>query len=263
MASIGTLVVVVLKARNLPNPGLYKQSPYCLVRLGGGGKTTQPDPKGGQHPVWDAELHFPLYESSLRQDVGRILKVTCYAPSGGKVDDPLGSGEVSIEDCVRVGEFDGACLSVTISRTYPHKRIGWVPLSNEGMQRGEVYLEMTFFVRHPSFSLPKSIYSPPNIDQCTSRSPSLQTGPFRPPRPALYTISHTLPIALALFNPISSPQSSLSSFFTQILPCKLPTIISTTLSLTTPSNSPRVTSPTYTFCPFPLPRLSPRSIVPR
>lgn len=90
---------------------MYKQSPYCLVRLGGGGQHTKVDVKGGQHPIWDEDFHFPIYKE-MQGINDKMLRVTCYV-SGGKLDVLLGSGEVSVEDCLRQGEFDGE-LRLTI-----------------------------------------------------------------------------------------------------------------------------------------------------
>lgn len=90
---------------------MYKQDPYVLIRIaGGGGGKTKVDHKGGQHPLWDEELHFPVYaedEVAKGPASGRLLKVSCYAVSGKKVDTPLGDGEVNLEGCLKTGEFDG------------------------------------------------------------------------------------------------------------------------------------------------------------
>lgn len=127
---LGTLVVVVLKAvsmpsslllclvklmrwrhnatsllkRNLPNPSMYKQSPYALLRLGGGGKRTQTDQRGGQHPVWDEDVHLEIHAQDKNEP--RVLKVGIYV-QGKKMDESIGEGEVVIDDVLRDGEFDG------------------------------------------------------------------------------------------------------------------------------------------------------------
>ncbi|KAF9506203.1 hypothetical protein BS47DRAFT_1305580, partial [Hydnum rufescens UP504] len=124
---VGTLVVVVLKARNLPNPSIYKQSPYCLVRFGGGGKRTKEDPRGGQHPLWDEEIRFEIYDHDVAGHGSKTLRVGVFT-AGKRVDERLGEGEIVIQDVLESGEFDD-----------------WVPLSLDGSQRGEVYVELTFF----------------------------------------------------------------------------------------------------------------------
>jgi len=50
---IGTLVLVVDRARNLPNrKAMGKQNPYCAARLGKEAKKTETDKRGGQTPRW-------------------------------------------------------------------------------------------------------------------------------------------------------------------------------------------------------------------
>ncbi len=50
---IGTLVVVVDRAKNLPNrKTIGKQDPYCAARLGKEAKKTKTDIRGGQTPRW-------------------------------------------------------------------------------------------------------------------------------------------------------------------------------------------------------------------
>lgn len=50
---IGTLVLVVDRAKNLPNrKTIGKQDPYCAARLGKEAKKTSTDIRGGQTPRW-------------------------------------------------------------------------------------------------------------------------------------------------------------------------------------------------------------------
>lgn len=50
---IGTLVVIVDRAKNLPNrKTMGKQNPYCAARLGKEAKKTETDKRGGQTPRW-------------------------------------------------------------------------------------------------------------------------------------------------------------------------------------------------------------------
>lgn len=50
---IGTLVVIVDRAKNLPNrKTIGKQDPYCAARLGKEAKKTETDRRGGQTPRW-------------------------------------------------------------------------------------------------------------------------------------------------------------------------------------------------------------------
>jgi Ca2+-dependent lipid-binding protein len=52
---IGTLVVIVDRAKNLPNrKTMGKQDPYCNCRLAKEAKKTKTDIRGGQVPKWCA-----------------------------------------------------------------------------------------------------------------------------------------------------------------------------------------------------------------
>lgn len=53
--SIGTLVAVFDRAKNLPNrKTMGKQNPYCAARLGKEARKTETDWRGGQTPKWCA-----------------------------------------------------------------------------------------------------------------------------------------------------------------------------------------------------------------
>ncbi|KAH9917808.1 C2 domain-containing protein, partial [Fomitopsis serialis] len=128
---IGTLVVVVLKARNLPDRhSLYKQDVLSQVAIGGSTKSTKVDVKGGQHPVWDEELRFPIYQKTKQAD--RTMEVSCWRKEPRGVEC-IGKGAVDIEETLRTGEFDD-----------------WVKLEENGTYRGELYLEMTYFATGPA-----------------------------------------------------------------------------------------------------------------
>ena len=50
---IGTLVVIIDRAKNLPNrKTMGKQDPYCAARLGKEARKTDTDRRGGQTPRW-------------------------------------------------------------------------------------------------------------------------------------------------------------------------------------------------------------------
>lgn len=117
MQEIGTLVVVVLKARNLPDKhSLYKQDVFGQAALGASTKATKVDIKGGQHPVWDEELRFPIYQKTKPED--RLLEVSCWRkePRGAEC---IGKGTVDIEETLRTGEFDGACSQHSPETAFP------------------------------------------------------------------------------------------------------------------------------------------------
>ena len=106
---LGTLVVVILKAKNLyDRHTLYKQDPYAKVTLNGKTFKTEVDVKGGQHPEWDAEFRFPVYDS--KKDGSRQLEVTCWRAES-REDEEIGKGKVDISDTLKTGEFDGEFLT--------------------------------------------------------------------------------------------------------------------------------------------------------
>jgi Ca2+-dependent lipid-binding protein len=104
---LGTLVVVVLKARHLHQPSFYKQDPYAQVVLSGQTQKTKADPKGGQHPVWDDEFRFPVLVDAGKDQVNRKLEVSCWKDEQRGEDKLLGQGVIDIESTLKTGEFDG------------------------------------------------------------------------------------------------------------------------------------------------------------
>jgi len=145
---LGTLVIVILKAQHLiDNHTFYKQDPYCKLSLSGATKQTPVDPKGGQHPVWDAEIRFPIAKDSSKNN--RTLTISVFSEEK-KEDELLGEGTVDITDTLKSGEFDGAPTFSLPSCHDLNIMIDWVPLSLKGTQRGDVYLEMTFFAAGPA-----------------------------------------------------------------------------------------------------------------
>ncbi|PWN46304.1 hypothetical protein IE81DRAFT_319191 [Ceraceosorus guamensis] len=154
----GTLVCVVLKAKNLPNKrSIGKQDPYCVLTLGSETQKTDPDKKGGQHPVWDSQLHFEIFEDvedMLKRTAGdgdvdanatlkagsstsaakkgkattnKALKVTCYADDKNEPEF-IGEGMIDLTETLKTGEFDE-----------------WVTIKAKDRYAGEVYLELTFY----------------------------------------------------------------------------------------------------------------------
>lgn len=58
---LGTLVVVVIRAKNLTNRvRIGKQNPYLTVSYGLHKKRTQTIERGGQQPTWDEEFRFEI-----------------------------------------------------------------------------------------------------------------------------------------------------------------------------------------------------------
>ncbi|KAJ6577418.1 C2 domain-containing protein [Mycena capillaripes] len=127
---LGTLVVVVLKAKNLNDKYFWKQDVFAQIGLNGETKRTKVDVKGGQHPMWDEEIRIPVMKGS--GDKFRKLEVSCWAKEPKK-EENIGLGFVDLTETLTTGEFDD-----------------WVPLETNGVTRGEVYLEMTFFTNAPA-----------------------------------------------------------------------------------------------------------------
>jgi Ca2+-dependent lipid-binding protein len=107
---LGTLVVVVLKARNLNDKHTFhKQDVFAQIALNGPTKRTAVDIRGGQNPVWDEEIRISVTKDSSEKN--RTLEVSCWEKES-KTEDLLGQGKVDIRETLRTGEFDGAGLSI-------------------------------------------------------------------------------------------------------------------------------------------------------
>ncbi|WFD41541.1 hypothetical protein MPSI1_000172 [Malassezia psittaci] len=136
----GTLVCVVLKAKNLPNKrSIGKQDPYAELSIGSDIQCTKPDHRGGQHPMWDEQLHFEIYDSMqqlLASDhpsiQGHSLGIACYAHDKDSV--LIGDATLSLDEVLSKGEHDQ-----------------WISLSKNDRYAGEIYLELTFY----SLQMPK------------------------------------------------------------------------------------------------------------
>ncbi|MBW0486996.1 hypothetical protein O181_026711 [Austropuccinia psidii MF-1] len=200
----GTLIVVVLKARNLPNKQrIGKQDPYATCTYLSHRKRTKTDKRGGQHPVWDDELRFDIYEnikdvlsttSVSTTSTGGIVPVKSNSAIGTAgsagvkelrvavyADDPrdpdlIGEGKVDLTDTLKKGEFDD-----------------WVTITNKGKYQGEIYLEMTFYSAKP----------PPDQRKTPSgHHHPLRAGIFEASSPATATPT---PTPTKTSNSISSP----------------------------------------------------------
>lgn len=65
---LGTLVVVVIRAKNLTNRvRIGKQNPYATVTYGLNKKRTETIERGGQQPTWDTEFRFEIMKDSSEQ----------------------------------------------------------------------------------------------------------------------------------------------------------------------------------------------------
>ncbi|KAF7776092.1 hypothetical protein Agabi119p4_4485 [Agaricus bisporus var. burnettii] len=153
---IGTLIVVVLKANHLPNKRhIGKQDPYCLAIVNGEKKRTKAIKRGGQHPEWDEELRFTLFEDDddllgrsipgtppqpppkdqkgpVKIQGGNFMKISCYADDP-REPDLIGDADVDLTEVLTKGETDE-----------------WFTLSNKDKFAGKVYLELTFWSNAPA-----------------------------------------------------------------------------------------------------------------
>lgn len=170
----GTLVCVVLKARNLPNKrSIGKQDPYCVLQQGTEQQKTKPDKRGGQHPHWDEQLHFEIYEDVEEQlnreaaaaaaaaaqqastsSVSSLSKAsasaaTGTAAAGAKLPRKPGKGKTLRVSCyaddTKEPEFIGEG-SVDLTETLQTGEFDeWVVIKARDRYAGEVYLELTFY----------------------------------------------------------------------------------------------------------------------
>ncbi|KAJ6599251.1 hypothetical protein DFH09DRAFT_1389567 [Mycena vulgaris] len=157
---IGTLIVVILKAvrifsglARLAHPTAFrhigKQDPYCLVAVNGEKQRTKVVKRGGQHPEWDEEIRFTLYEDDAVASNGQappppppkdgkktikggsVMKLSCFADDP-REPDLIGQADVDLTEVLTKGETDE-----------------WFTLMNKDKFAGKVYLELTFWSNEP------------------------------------------------------------------------------------------------------------------
>ncbi|WVW85414.1 hypothetical protein I302_107452 [Kwoniella bestiolae CBS 10118] len=172
---LGTLVVVVGKAKNLVNKSRFgKQDPFCTVAIGEDKQRTKPIKRGGQHPEWDEELRFAIVEdlddvlvrSESQSD--SLSSSTNGAPPPPLKDSPSGvitsaalanksrkgplnkKGGKSLKvacyaDDAKEPELIGECV-VNIDDVLKKGEVDeWYDFLYKDKYSGEVYLELTFF----------------------------------------------------------------------------------------------------------------------
>ncbi|KAH0533933.1 hypothetical protein FGG08_007451 [Glutinoglossum americanum] len=131
---IGTLVVIVDRARNLPNrKKIGKQDPYCAARLGKEAKKTEVDKRGGQTPKWDQELRFVVHDSADYQQ----LKVSVF--NDDKKTELIGETWVSLESVVVPGGGQNDL---------------WHTLNCKGKYAGDIRIELTYYDTRPKDEKP-------------------------------------------------------------------------------------------------------------
>ncbi|RPA97716.1 hypothetical protein L873DRAFT_1741769 [Choiromyces venosus 120613-1] len=131
---IGTLIVVLDKAKNLPNrKKIGKQDPYAVARLGKEAKRTDADVRGGQTPRWDKELRFPVRNSPDYKS----LKITVF--NDDKKTDLIGETTLKLDKIlVKGGGTDD----------------GWRGLKCKEKYAGEILVELTFWDMRPKETPP-------------------------------------------------------------------------------------------------------------
>ncbi|KAK5168142.1 uncharacterized protein LTR77_006710 [Saxophila tyrrhenica] len=126
---IGTLVLIVDRAKNLPNrKTMGKQNPYCAARLGKDARKTETDRRGGQTPRWDQELRFVVHDSP---DYYK-LKISIF--SEDKRTDLIGEAWLDLADVIT---------------PKGGKKDLWQGLNYKGKYAGELRIEITYYDTRP------------------------------------------------------------------------------------------------------------------
>ncbi|KAI0009885.1 hypothetical protein F4779DRAFT_340372 [Xylariaceae sp. FL0662B] len=126
---IGTLVLIVDRAKNLPNrKTIGKQDPYCAARLGKEAKKTTTDIRGGQTPKWDQELRFTVHDSPDYYQ----LKLSVF--NDDKKTDLIGETWIDLRDIIVQGGGQSD---------------QWHSLTCRGKYAGETRIEITYYDSRP------------------------------------------------------------------------------------------------------------------
>ncbi|MCJ1437156.1 hypothetical protein MMC27_006541 [Xylographa pallens] len=154
---IGTLVVIVDRAKNLPNrKTMGKQDPYCAARLGKEAKKTETDKRGGQTPRWDQELRFTVHDSPDYHQ----LKVSVF--NDDKRTDLIGETWVSLDNVVVPG---GGQSDI------------WHSLNCKGRYAGEIRIELTYYDTRPKEDRARSTSDVPTSIDIQERGVENVNGP--------------------------------------------------------------------------------------
>ncbi|RMZ85429.1 hypothetical protein DV737_g751, partial [Chaetothyriales sp. CBS 132003] len=122
---IGTLIVVVDRAKNLPNRRtMGKQDPYCAMRLGKEAKKTTADRRGGQTPRWDQELRFTVRDSPDH------YRLKCSVFNDDKKTDLIGESWIDLKALIVPGGGQNDL---------------WHQLNFKGKYAGDIRIEMTYY----------------------------------------------------------------------------------------------------------------------
>lgn len=158
-AELGTLIVVVMKAKNLHNKrALSKQNPFCSVRIAKSAHKTKTIDRGGQSPVWDHEVRFKIYEGADYDN----LKLSVFDQSRSSADI-IGDAVVPLSPAFEARVKDGYDA--------------WHPIYFNKRYVGEVYLEMTYYskTRRRSRSRRSSVSSSSSLPASSSPNSSFSS----------------------------------------------------------------------------------------
>jgi hypothetical protein len=136
-----------------------------VVMLNGESRKTKIIRRGGQHPEWDEEIRFTVYEDSddlstsddgspppLPPKAGRGPKkiqggeqmaLACFAAD--KEPELIGETMVDLNEVLTKGETDGTFSNLSSLSARSHFLSEWFTLHNKDKYCGEVYLELTFW----------------------------------------------------------------------------------------------------------------------
>ncbi|KAL1844215.1 hypothetical protein VTJ49DRAFT_3871 [Mycothermus thermophilus] len=161
---IGTLVMVVDRAKNLPNrKTIGKQDPYCAARLGKEAKKTATDIRGGQTPKWDQELRFTVHDSPDYYQV----KVSVF--NDDKRTELIGEAWIDLRGIVVPGGGQSD---------------QWHQLNYKGKYAGEVRIEITYYDSRPKPEKP-AVKAKPQTQAQPDQDPAASVpvpGPIAGPR---------------------------------------------------------------------------------
>ncbi|GAA5947429.1 hypothetical protein JCM3775_000855, partial [Rhodotorula graminis] len=181
---LGTLVCIVLRAKNLPNKArIGKQNPYCTIQYGLHKKRTATIERGGQQPEWDAEFRFEVPRDDLAsldgdddhhppahvtRDGGVLpssaASTTSSSSTLAKLDKarpvvpPLATGYPPNRRVLRIACWADDARDPKLigegeldfeATVKSGKFDDWVQLSRKARYAGEVYLELTWYSNEP------------------------------------------------------------------------------------------------------------------
>lgn len=173
---LGTLIVIVLRAKNLPNRvRIGKQNPYCTITYGLHKKRTDTIERGGQQPEWDAEFRFEILkdglggkeqltaESAIVTHKGGVLPAPAMAPSTSQGSDVSATG-VKLEKRLSKHSLGTPVISTCAAGNRVLKVACWADDARDPKLIGEGELDIeetiqkgkydsTFLLRHQHIEL--------------------------------------------------------------------------------------------------------------